>query len=75
MKQFFLSNNKLSMMRLLSFLCICNAIFLSIWGILHKLPLSELSIICGTFLTAGIGGKFLQNKDEKSLDTAIEKKL
>lgn len=64
MKSFFSENSEYSMMRLLSFLCVVMAAGIAIHAISSKSDLSETAVLCGVFLTAGIGGKVIQKVSE-----------
>lgn len=64
MKNFILSllqsNGTVSAMRVMSLTSLMIAGGLAAWGISHGSDLTGLSLLCGTFLTAGFGGKAVQ---------------
>lgn len=64
LKDAFSESSDVSMMRLLSFVCVVSACVIACTGLYKGANLSELSILCGTFLTAGISGKVLQKNSE-----------
>ena len=64
MIDFFKVGTKLSMMRLLSFICVICACVIALAGIIKGLDLNQLAFICGIFLGTGIGGKYMQTKTE-----------
>ena len=61
--------SKVSLTRFVTLLCVLTAIFIAIYGTLHSMDLSSLSVLCGVFLGAAFGGKvsqkFAENKSEK----------
>jgi len=67
-KDAFSESSDVSMMRVLSFTCVASACLIACVGLYKGSNLSELSILCGTFLTAGISGKVLQKKSEVELE-------
>lgn len=64
--QLFSSNSAVSSMRVMSMICILSAVGLGWYGITQNRDLTGLSILCGTFLTAGFTGKAVQKKMEPS---------
>lgn len=65
LKELFAEKGNVSMVRVLSFVCVVNATAIALYGILKGTDLSALSILCGTFLAAGLGAKVAQ----KSIET------
>lgn len=69
MKKFLLElldeSSNLSMTRLLSLGCVCIASAIAIYAVAAKQDLSAASILCGTFLGAGMGAKVVQRFAEK----------
>lgn len=55
-----------SMMRLLSLICVLTACFLAIYGVEHDKDLNAMAMLCSAFLGIGIGGKVMQRKVESS---------
>ena len=58
-------NGEISMVRLLSLMCVTTAsvlAFLGIYSTSHSLE--SVSMLCGTFLTAGLTAKVMQKKME-----------
>lgn len=61
----FSENGGVSMIRVLSLLCTVSAVIIAMAGISStKHTLESVAILCGTFLTAGLGAKVLQKKTE-----------
>lgn len=69
MKQLLLSlfsdSSGLSMMRLLSLICVLTACIIAIYGIIKGHDLNAVAMLCGAFLAAGISGKVVQKFGEK----------
>lgn len=58
-----------SMMRLLSLVCVITASGIAIHAVTIGSDLNATSVLCGTFLGAGIGGKIAQKVTEvKNVD-------
>lgn len=56
-------NGKISLMHVMSALCCLTAIGIAIYGISKPAPdYSGMSLLCGTFLTAAMGGKIMYKK-------------
>lgn len=72
MKSWFLSlfseSSDVSMGRFLSFVCVAIAGLVAIYSVARQLDLNAASVLCGTFLAAGISGKviskFAENGDK-----------
>lgn len=68
MKQFILDlfsdSSHVSMMRFLSLLCVLTACGIAIHNAATGQDLNGISMLCGTFLGAGIGGKVAQKVAE-----------
>ena len=58
--QLFSDSGNVSMTRLLSLMCCINATVIAMWGIAKGTNLSDLSMLCGTFLACGMGAKVSQ---------------
>ena len=66
LSQLFSESGGVSMVRLLSLICTVAAVIIAIVGMYtDKHTLEAVAILCGTFLTAGIGGKVAQKIVEK----------
>jgi hypothetical protein len=69
MKQFLLKafsdGGDVSMMRLMSFLCVISAVVISLVGIYRGSDLSGVAILVGSFLVPAFGGKSAQAYIEK----------
>lgn len=56
------------MVRFLSLVCVINATLIAIVGIVRNSDMAQLSMLCGTFLGAGLGAKvsqkFIESKNE-----------
>lgn len=63
-KELFSDTGTVSMMRLLSLICVLTALCVAIHAISVGSDLSETAILCGVFLSAGIGGKVAQRVTE-----------
>lgn len=50
----------ISMMRLLSFICIMTASGIAMRAVIMDRDLSQAAVLCGVFLGAGISGKVIQ---------------
>lgn len=61
----FSESSSISMMRLLSFICVLTASALAGYGLHSGTSPDALSILCGVFLGAGITGKVTQKIVEK----------
>lgn len=72
MKQFardlFSENAKVSMVRLLSLICVLTASGIAIYGIYIGRDLMGLSALCTVFLTTAFGGKVIQKNFERKED-------
>ena len=66
LKELISEQSTLSTMRVMSLLCIFAAIGIAFYGIAHNQALDALSILCGVFLGAGMGGKVAQKGMEKN---------
>ena len=68
MKKFILDmfseSSNVSMMRVLALICVLTAAILALRASLIGGDLTSVSILCSTFLGAGIGGKVLQRPNE-----------
>lgn len=68
MKEFLLAlfseSGSISMIRVLSFICVLTAAFIALHAINKGSDLNAVSVLCGTFLGAGIGGKVAQKITE-----------
>ena len=70
-KSLFSESSDVSMTRFLSFVCVISATLIAVYGVLKGSELSTLSVLCGTFLGAGFGGKVVQKFAE--IKTELEK--
>lgn len=65
LKPFLSELGDLSMMRLLSLICVLTACLIALIGISLNRNAADLALLCGAFLSAGIAGKVVQRKHEK----------
>lgn len=72
----FSENGGVSAMRVMAMLCCIAAIVIAIIGLSHSpVDYSGLSLLCGAFLSAAMGGKLLQKKVELNgtkTDTTVD---
>lgn len=61
----FSESSDVSMVRFLSFVCVIAACIVAIYSVLKGADLNAASILCGTFLAAGLGSKVVQKFAEK----------
>lgn len=67
LQQLFSESGGVSMVRVLSLVCILTASILAFYGMHNSThSLEAVAILCGTFLTAGMGAKVLQKRSEVS---------
>ncbi len=67
-------NGKLSTIRVMCMACCVNAIAISIIGLFKSAPdYSGMSILCGTFLAAAMGGKIMHKQDDQKPISKAEK--
>lgn len=59
-------NSPVSSMRVMSLICVITAAIIAIVGMEQGKDLSQLAMICGTFLGAGLTGKVTQKIVEKN---------
>lgn len=52
------------MMRLLSLICVVTASGIAIYAVINNRDVNAISVLCGTFLGAGITGKIFQKMSE-----------
>lgn len=65
LKELVATHGKTSAMRVMSLICVVVACILAIIGLLRKeVDYSGLSLLCGTFLSAGFAGKVVQKNIE-----------
>lgn len=62
MREFFAEAQTLSMMRLMSFICLIMACLITVFSLISK---QDHSILTGVFLTYAFGGKLVQKTMEK----------
>lgn len=69
MKKFLLAmfseSGNVSMIRVLSFVCVMTACGIAIAAVSLNRDINAISVLCGTFLGIGIGGKVMQKGKEK----------
>lgn len=63
--QLFAENGTVSMMRMLSLICVCTAAAIALYVVYKDRDLNAASILCGTFLGFGISGKAIQKIQER----------
>lgn len=64
-RELFGEKGDLSMMRVMSFLCVTGAIYVAVIGLgKPSVDYSGLSLLCSTFLAAAMGGKVAQKRLE-----------
>lgn len=63
-KEMFSETGNISMIRVLSFICVTTAAVIAFHAISVGSDLSATSVLCGVFLGAGIGGKVAQKVSE-----------
>ncbi len=72
MKQFLLDlfkdNSSVSMMRMLSLICVLTASMIAFYSVYAGKDLNAVSILVGVFLGSGIGGKVAQKISEVKVD-------
>lgn len=69
LKDLFSDSSSVSMMRVLSFICVITASGVAIYSVSKGSNLDSVSVLCGVFLGAGISGKVMQKVTEaKSVD-------
>lgn len=67
LRDLFSENSVQSMVRFLSLLCVVTASILAFIGVSTTThSLESVSVLCGTFLAAGMGAKVLQKKYEQA---------
>ena len=67
LKQLFSDSGTVSMVRVLSFMCVITASLLAFIGIYAaNRSLESIAVLCGTFLGAGLGAKVMQKGIESS---------
>lgn len=64
MKDMLQPNSNTSSIRFAMLSCVYAAIGLAFYGMYKNLPLTELSVFCGTFLTTGFAAKVVQKRSE-----------
>jgi hypothetical protein len=69
-KNIFKSDSEVSSMRVMSMISLLTGCYIGISGLYQGKNLSELAILCGTFLGAAMGGKVLQKQTELKGDKA-----
>ena len=65
-KDIFRSGSGVSSMRVMAMISLLTACYIGIAGLYKDRNLSELAILCGTFLSAAMYGKVAQKKTEIS---------
>lgn len=69
LKDLFSDSGSVSMVRVLSLICVFTAAGIAIHAVSKGSDLNAASVLCGTFLGAGIGGKVAQKITEaKNVD-------
>ncbi len=63
-KQLFSDSGDISMMRVLSFICVITASFIALRAVSVGSDLNAAAVLCGVFLGAGISGKVVQKVTE-----------
>jgi hypothetical protein len=70
LRSLFSENGTVSMVRVLSLICIVTASTLAFIGMFTTShTLESVAILCGTFLGAGMGAKVVQKRMESKMDT------
>jgi hypothetical protein len=64
LKGLFENNGKVSSMRVMSMISLLTGCYIGISGLYQDKNLSELSILCGTFLSSSMAGKVFQKVQE-----------
>lgn len=65
LRNLFSENGSVSAMRVMSLICIFASCGIAIYGLNRPvIDYSGLTLLCGTFLSAGMGGKVLQKSQE-----------
>lgn len=68
-KDLFSESSDVSMGRFLSFVCVGSACLIALYAIMAGSDLNAVSLLCGTFLGAGIGSKVVSKFAEKESES------
>jgi hypothetical protein len=72
-KELLSEKGSISSLRVMSLICVLAACGIALMGMLRPvIDYSGLSLLCGTFLGAGFGGKVMQKKTEVKEEVAPE---